>query len=110
MRQTAADILAAQEVSQVMLVNRTAGRNDVPRAAVRPTAPVNPSVKIAVNVSAYQFMSTFLVILPINIFDLSLGPLDLRRAVMRIRACKEREAAMKLKLVVERGRLRWAPS
>ena len=80
MRQTAADILAAQEVSQVMLGNRTAGRNDVPRAAVRPTAPANPSVKIAVNISAYQFMSTFLVILAINIFELSLGPLDLRRA------------------------------
>jgi hypothetical protein len=80
MRQTAADILAVQEVSQVMLGNRTAGRNDVLRAAVRPTAPVNPSVKIAVNVSAYQFISTFLVILAINIFDLPFGPLGLRRA------------------------------
>jgi hypothetical protein len=80
MRQTAADILAVQEVSQVMLGNRTAGRNGVLRAAVRPTAPVNPSVKIAVNVSAYQFISTFLVILAINIFDLPFGPLGLRRA------------------------------
>ena len=80
MPQTAADILALQEVSQVMLDNRTAGRNDVLRAAVRPTAPVNPSVKIAVKVSAYQFISTFLVILAINIFDLPLGALGLRRA------------------------------
>ena len=55
-----------------MLGNRTAGRNDVLRAAVRPTAPVNPSVKIAVKLSAYQCMSTFLVILPVCIFNPSL--------------------------------------
>ena len=80
MPQTAADILALQEVSQVMLDNRTAGRNDVFREAVRPTAPVNPCVKIAVKLSAYEFISTFLVILAINNFDLPLGPLGLRRA------------------------------
>jgi hypothetical protein len=72
MRQTTSDILAVQEVSQVMLGNRTAGRNNVLRAVVRPTAPVNPSVKIAVKVSAYQFISSFLVILAIDIFDLPL--------------------------------------
>jgi len=38
MRQTTSDILAVQEVSQVMLGNRTAGRNDVLRTVVRPTA------------------------------------------------------------------------
>jgi hypothetical protein len=54
MQQTAAQILAVQEVSQVILV--TAQPNDVLRAAVRPTAPVNPSVEIAMNVSAYQFI------------------------------------------------------
>ena len=88
MPQTAADILAVQEVSQVILGNCTAGRNGVLRAAVRPSAPVNPSVKIAQNVNAYQFISSFLVILAIDIFDL---PFVLWVYVVRrdaYRACK----------------------
>jgi hypothetical protein len=40
---------------------------EVFRAELRPTAPLNPRVKIAVRLSAYQFISTFLVMRPISI-------------------------------------------
>jgi hypothetical protein len=55
---------------------------------VRPAAPVNPNVKMAVNVSAYQFISSFLVIVAISIFELPLSSGFRSSGVMRIELAK----------------------